>query len=413
MEALAGIRVVDFTRLYPGPLATAWLSDYGADVIKVEQPGIGDFSRVARPTYVQEGIYFQDVNRNKRSISVDLKSAEGVEAVKRLLKTADVLVESFRPGMLAKVGLGYEELKAEFPGLIYVSVSGFGHSGPYSHIAGHDLSVTGVGAAIDFRRVEDGSAPVIPPLPISDTHGAMLAVMGTLMAIVAKGKTGQGQHVDIALIDAMVAVSGPLVWPSFLTDKRDVSRDAIKTRSGVFARYNVYQARDGKWLTLGCLEPHLWAQFCKRAGHPEWIGRTEKLEDRLQDLQEGGAEMLAAVKAMFLTRDRDDWVSFFNEAGIAVMPANQPHDLLDDPHVIARGLVHTLQHPTEGPVKSLAVPAKLSGTPGSVKTPGPYLGEHTLEILSQLGYSQQQLESLVKAGVLAADARKSTASPGK
>ncbi len=388
-SALEGIRVLDLSRLFPGPFATQVLADFGADVIKVEQPGSGDYMRGFAPVVRGQSLFFLNLNRNKRSVALNLKHPRGRGIFLELVDRADVVVESFRPGVMERLGLGPDVLLARNPRLVYCSVTGYGRHGPHAHEAGHDINYLARAGALSLLRGPDGR-PVVPGFQIADVGGGALnACLGILLALLARQRTGRGQVVDAAMVD------GVATWLTYAWAHRTAgSRTNGLHLSGAFACYTVYETADGRFLAVGALEPKFWERLCRRLGRPEWIPlqfATGADQDRLMD----------EMRALFRTRTRDEWVGDLSSADCCVAPVLELDELEQDPHWQARGLVQPVDLPGWGTLDALGFPVGLSSTPASIRIPPPRLGEHTLQVLGELGLSQSEVKELQSEGAIA------------
>ncbi len=384
--ALEGIRVVDLSRLFPGPFATQLLADLGADVIKVEEPGRGDYMRGFAPVVRGESLFFLHLNRNKRSVALNLKHPEGRKALLALVDRADVVVESFRPGVMERLGLGPDELLARNPRLVYCSVTGYGREGPYADRAGHDLNYLGVAGALGLLR-DDRGRPVMPHFQIGDVGGGGLnACIGILAALIARERTGRGQVVDAAMVD------GVATWLTYRWAHRQAGTPQTELHlTGRYPCYNVYEAADGKYVALAALEPQFWDRFCRRIGRPEWI-EAQFAEGETRD------RMMDELRALFRTRTRDEWVAELAEADCCATPVLELDELEEDPHWRARGLARPVEVPGWGVLRMLGFPLGLSATPPSVRRPPPRLGEHTREVLREAGLPEGEIEDLLASG---------------
>ncbi len=395
MQPLEGIHVVDLTRALAGPYCTMMLGDLGADVIKVERPGKGDDCRgwgppfVGEPysSYPGESAYFIAVNRNKRSITVNLKSPEGQEIVRRLASVSDVLVENFRTGVLDKMGLGYEELHALYPRLVYCSISGYGRTGPYADWPGYDPIIQAEGGLMGITGPEEGP-PYRVGIPIIDVTAGMFAATAVLAALHARNHTGEGQLVDISLLDAGVALLVN-VASNYLVGGIDPPR--LGNAHPNIAPYQAFRARDG-WFVLAAGNERLWHTLCDTIGRPD-------LKDDPRFATNGArvsnrpalAEILGKV---FATRDADEWLTILREAGIPCGPINTIPDVFEHPQAQARSLALETEHPTAGPVRVTGFPYKFSQTSAEVRQPSPLLGQHTDKVLELLGYSDKEVMAL-------------------
>ncbi len=394
--ALSGIRVLDFTRLLPGPYCSMLLGDLGADVIKVEQPGIGDYARTMRKNFLRGGnaYNFLILNRNKRGLSLDLKRPEAVEIAKKLAAKSDVLLEGFRPGVMDRLGLGYEALKKENPRLIYCGITGYGQDGPYVDRAGHDINYVGYAGLVEMGG-EPGEPPSLPGVQVADlAGGSLFAALGVLAALQARERTGQGQFVDASMMDGAFAVNFTAMAEQLALPDFDIKRGRTQL-TGSVPCYGVYECSDGKSLTLGPLEEKFWETFCHKAGKPEWI------EKRYPKELEESYKVRKEVAALLKTKPRKHWLDLLENEETCVGPALTPKEALSDPHVKARKLTYETEHPTGGPITQIAFPVKLSATPATYTRPAPAIGEHTDEILGELGYSKDKIAELRKKGAVA------------
>ena len=394
--------MLDLSRLLPGGFCSQLLADFGADVVKVEDTGLGDYVRWAPPQY--EGVersaasaLFLALNRNKRSIRLDLKHERGREVLRRLARDADVLLESFRPGVLDRLGVGYEALRGDNPGLVYCAISGYGQTGPLRDRSGHDMNYLGLVGLLGLSGDADGP-PVQPAGQIADLGGgALMAAVGILAALrerdgsPGRPGSGEGQLVDVSMADGALSWLA-LVAGRFLAEGAVPRRGAIEL-AGSLICYRPYQCADG-WVTLGALEPKFWGAWCRGVGREDLV---ERQFDR------PGSEAHVAVQAIFMERTREQWRAFAAEHDCCLEPVLELDEALESELVREREMVVTLDQPgARSPVRQLGVPIKLSRTPGDpVRRPGPGLGEHTAELLGELGYDEQDVESLLADGAAA------------
>ena len=381
--ALEGIRVLDLSRLLPGGFCSGLLADFGADVLKVEDTGLGDYVRWAPPRYegAEEsagGALFLALNRNKRSIRIDLKSDAGREVLLRLVRESDVLLEGFRPGVMERLGVGYERLREENPRLVYCAITGYGQDGPYRDRSGHDMNYLGLVGLLGLTG-EQGGPPVQSAGQIADLGGgALMAAVGILVALREREVSGEGQLVDVSMAD------GALSWLAMVA-ARMLAEDVPPARGGLelaggLVCYRPYACADGH-VTLGALEPKFWQAFCRG------VGREDLIEHHLDP---AGSETQREVEAIFAARTRDEWAAFAGEHDCCLEPVLGLDEALDSELVRAREMVVEIDQPgAERPVRLLGVPIKLSRTPGDpARAPGPALGQDTRAVLERLGYAR-------------------------
>lgn len=381
-QPLEGVRVVDLTQVMAGPFCTMLLADMGADVIKVEPTGTGDLSRSMGGAEMRlqgdDNAPFLALNRNKRSIALDLKEPADVEAFLALVRTADVLVENFRPGVMERLGLGYAELAAINPGLIYASISGFGQTGPYASRPGFDLIAQGMAGIMSVTGEADG-APVKCGVPIADLAAGLYAANGVLAAYVVRQRTGRGQQLETSLFEAALALS---VWESteYWATGRPPRRHGSAHRLN--APYQAFRTRDG-YVTLAALTSQQWRNLCATLGRPELEEDPgfATNDQRMANLP----RLVEEIEAALAAGTTDEWVGRFLEAGVPAGALLDYQQVFDDPHTRARDMVEVVEHPVEGTIRTLGFPLKLSDTPLRVRRPPPLLGEHTEEVLRELG----------------------------
>jgi crotonobetainyl-CoA:carnitine CoA-transferase CaiB-like acyl-CoA transferase len=393
---LQGIRVLDLSRLLPGPFCSLLLADFGADVIKVEDTGLGDYMRWAPPRY--EGAddsaasaLFLALNRNKRSIRVDLKDERGREVLLALVRGADVVLESFRPGVLDRLGVGYDAMRGVNPGIVVCAISGYGQESPLRDRPGHDLNYLALAGMLGLTGERDG-APVQPAGQIADLGGgALMAAFGILAAIRERDRTGEGQVVDVSMTDGALSWLA-MVAARHLADGSALGRGDLEL-GGALVCYRPYACADG-WVALGALEPKFWHAFCRG------IGREDLVEAQFDP---PGSPAHREVEGIFLGRTRAEWEAFADEHECCLEPVLDLGEALASEHVRAREMVVELDQPGAArPVRQLGVPVKLSRTPGRHDLrPGPALGEHTAEILREAGYAEEEIGALLRGGAVA------------
>jgi alpha-methylacyl-CoA racemase len=390
---LEGVRVLDLSRLLPGGFCSLLLADFGAEVLKVEDTGMGDYLRWAAPYYggaedSARSALFLALARGKRSIRLDLKEQGGREVLRRLAREHDVLLESFRPGVLARLGVGYERLREENPGLVYCAITGYGQDGPYTSRPGHDIDYLALNGMLGLTGESDGP-PVVPAAQVADVGGAVMAAFGVLVALRERECSGEGQVVDVSMFD------GSLSWLSLVASKYlcdgEAPRRGEPELAGGLVCYRPYACKDG-WVALGALEPKFWQAFCRG------MGREDLVE---KHLERSGTEAHAEVERIFLDRTRAEWAEFASRHDCCLEPVLGLDEALDSELVRARQMVVDVDQPGTDGVSQLGVPVKLSRTPGGPSGPGPVLGEHTEEVLGTLGYSDEEVEALKAAGAVA------------
>ena len=370
---LLGLRILDLTRLLPGPLGTMLMADMGADVIKIEDPSAPDYVRAFPPYVNGESANYMAYNRSKRSVLLDYQTPDGRDQFLDLVKTADVVVEQFRPGHLDRLGIGYAAARAVNPRIIYVSVTGFGQTGPYAHLAGHDLNYIALAGVLDLTG-DGNSGPTVPGVQLADiAGGSYMSVVATLSALYARERTGEGQHVDVSMTDAVLPLLS-VAYASYAGTGTASERGTLPL-SGGLPNYGVYRCRDGKYVALGTLESKFWQKFCTLIGKPDWLSFL------LPASPTQVAEVKAQVQTVFLEKDRDEWAGFGLEHDILITPVNTLDDLETDPHLMARQMIVTQDHPVAGPFRSIGVPLKFSGTPARPAWPAPGLGDDTADVL--------------------------------
>lgn len=376
---LDGIRVLDLTRLLPGPVATLHLADLGADIVKIEDPQVGDYARTLGTGQGDDSAYFRMINRNKRGLLLDLKKPEAVAVFLRLAARADVVVESFRPGVVDKLGIGYAAVAAVNPRIAYCSISGYGQDGPCAHLAGHDLNYLGYAGVLEQIGLE-GSDPAIPNFQIADLlGGALTGIMGILAAVVDAQRTGQGRYIDVAMTDSVLA-------HTYFTMLRlaDAGRSAPRGTdllSGGLPCYAVYRCADGRYMAVGALEGKFWQACCRLLERPDWIPR------------QWDPALRGEVAACFAARPRDEWAARFAAADCCVTPVLTPEEALVNEQFAARGMVRQ-----DGGLTQFAPPLQMSEYAFAVEREAPKAGQHNLEILRDAGYSADEVAALQAAG---------------
>jgi alpha-methylacyl-CoA racemase len=394
---LAGLKVLDLSRLLPGGFCSLLLADLGAEVLKVEDTGMGDYVRWS-PPYVEgaedsaRSALFLSLNRNKRSIRIDLKTDAGKQVLLRLAREHDVLLESFRPGVLDRLGVGCERLKQENPGLVYCAITGYGQDGPKRDAAGHDMNYLALGGLLGLAG-EPGGPPTQAAVQIADVGGgALMAAVGILAALRERERSGLGQVVDVSMFDGALSFLA-MIAAQTLADGVTPRRGLLPL-SGQFACYRPYECKDGGWVACGALEPKFWQAWCRGAGREDLIE---------QQFAAPGSDGVRAVEAAFRERTRAEWEAFATDHDCCVEPVLDLPEALESELVRAREMVVELDQPgASAPVKLLGLPIKLDRTPGDpARAPGPALGQHTDEVLAALGYDAERIAALKESGAIA------------
>jgi alpha-methylacyl-CoA racemase len=393
-SALSDVKVLDLSRLLPGGFCSLLLADFGAEVLKVEDTGMGDYIRWSPPYHegaddTAKSALFLALNRGKRSIRLDLKSDAGRDVLLRLARDYDVVLESFRPGVMERLGVGYERLREENPRLVYCAITGYGQDGPYTARSGHDMNYLGLNGLLGLSG-DAGGPPVQAAGQIADVGGgALTAAFGILAALRERERSGEGQLVDVSMFDGSLAWLA-LVAARYLADGHKPARGGLEL-AGSLICYRPYACKDG-WVTLGALEPKFWQAWCRG------VGREELIEKQFSP---PGSEAHAEVEQVFLTRTRDEWTEFASQHDCCLEPVLDLDEALDSELVRAREMVVRIDQPGTDGVDLLGVPVKLSRTPGAPAGSGPALGEHTREVLAAAGYSDAEIGALLESGAAA------------
>lgn len=388
--ALSGIRVIDLSRLLPGPYCSMMLADLGAEVIKVEEPGRGDYLRHFPPKVKEDSAFFLSINRNKKSITLNLKDERGKKIILDLIKKADVLLEGFRPGVMEKMGLGYDVIRKINPALIVCSISGYGQNGPYSMRSGHDVNYLALGGATGVTRNRNGR-PVLMGVQIADIGGgAMLAAFCILAALIAREKIGKGQYIDISMMDGVLPWMCLSMGKYFASgEEPEYSREIL---TGKYACYNIYKTKDDQYMSLGAVEPQFWSEFCKSIDRDDLIKYQYDVE--LAD------KMISELRDIFNRKTKHEWIEHFSSRDCMCEPVNNIDEVVSDKQVLYRRMITEIAHPTEGILKMISFPGKLSETPAEIKMPPPVLGQHNHEILKEMNISEAEIAALKRDKVI-------------
>jgi alpha-methylacyl-CoA racemase len=397
MGALDGIKILELARVPPAELPGMLLADMGAEVLKIETPGGAEHGRDPE---AERRAAFAFVNRNKRSMTLNLKSPEGQQIFRRLAAGADVLVEGFRPGVMKRLGADYETLRALNPRLVYCSLSGFGQDGPYRGYPAHDLNYLSLAGVLGLIGERDRK-PAIPLNLVADYGGAALhGALGIMVALFARERTGRGQHVDVSYLDTTVSLLAATPNMRFFFSDGLAPRRGEGFLGGSYPYYAIYETRDGRLLTIGCTEPWLWENFCRAIGRPD-LARFARTPD--QFVRAANAEEEAArreVEAIIRTRDRDEWFELLVKADVCVGKVYDVEEMVQDPQVQHRRMVIEAHHPRFGKVRQFGIALKLSDTPGTVRRAAPVPGEHTEDVLRDLGLGAAEIAALRSRGVI-------------
>ena len=379
-SALHGIKIVDLSIQIPGPYCSMILGDLGAEVTKIEQPGIGDFAR-ALPHL------FNGINRNKKSVILELKSPKGKEILYKLVAHADIVLEGFRPGVAKKLGIDYARLKGINPRIIYCSISGYGQDGPYKNISGHDINYQGVAGLLSLTEDLQAGAD-LSGLPLADIAGSMFAAISILTAIVDRAKTGRGQYIDVSMAAGVFSWAGASLFTAL--------KELNNSESLYIPHYGIFQTKDDEFITLGIIhEQHFWENLCAviDLGEMKNLNLMERIARR--------EEIVSALQSAFMTKSREEWLSLLHEADVPCGPVLTMEESFADPQIRHRQMVFELEHPVEGTIKQRAFPARFSDTELKRDMPPPLYGQHTDAILLDLGYSKDAIKKLREEKIVA------------
>lgn len=393
---LAGVKVIELAHIMAGPVCGLMLADLGAEVIKVEKiPGGDDSRRFLPPDIDGESAAYMMMNRNKRGIALDLKTESGKAILKKLLSEADVVTENYRRDTMSKLGLGYEDLRKTNPGLIYCTISGFGRTGPYADRGGFDLIAQGMSGLMSFTGEGPGRPPCKVGAPVTDITAGILAALGVLSAYIHKLKTGEGQMVDTSLFEAGIVHT---YWQSAIALATGIAPGPMGSAHPLNGPYQAFETMDG-WITIGAANQRNWERLLDAmevpeiAADPRFVTNT----DRMSNLK----ALEGVLTPVFKKKSQSEWLDRLEKAGVPAGPVLDVCEMFEDPHAQARDMIPTVEHARLGPVKTLGLPIKLSETPGKVATGAPVFGQHTAEVLSEYGYSEDQIKAFAAEGAIA------------
>lgn len=393
MKPLKDLVVLDMTRVLAGPYTGMILADFGAEVIKIETPGHGDDSRAFGPFVKNESTYFMSLNRGKKSITLNLKEPQAKEVFKKMVAKADVVLENYRTGTMEKLGLGYDVLKEINPRLIYSACTGFGNTGPYAKNPAYDVIVQGMGGIMSITG-QEGGEPTRVGASIGDITAGLFSAIGVLTALNVRNESGKGQKVDVGMMDCQVAILENAI-ARYLN--LGVVPKPIGNRHPSITPFESFKTTDG-YVIIAIGNDTLWQKFCAMVDHDDWA-KDERYTTNPKRTENQPA-LKAALSPLFATKSTDEWIKMLEDAGIPVGPINTVDRVIADPQIIAREMIVETHHPVAGTIKMAGVPIKLSDTPGAVDTPAPVLGQHTDEILADLGYSKDDIAQFHQNGVV-------------
>lgn len=383
---LDGYRIIDLTSMVSGPMATMLLADQGADVIKVERPGDGDHVRAAGNRSGGLSASFLNNNRNKRSVAIDLKDERGLAVLKRLAADADVFVQNFRPGVADRMGIGETEIRAAAPGIVYVSISGFGESGPYSHKPVYDPIIQALSGLASVQGGGDDNRPRLVRTILPDKLTAVSASQAITAALLARERTGQGQHVRLSMLDAVLS----FLWGSDMGGQTFVGKEVSEQRAASFIDL-IYETKDG-YMSVAVMNDREWSGLCHAVERPEWLEDERFATPELRDLNIDAR--LELTQERLRTRTTGEWMARLEEHGVPCAPVLKRRELLDHPQIRASDVIRESEHPQAGRLRQAIAPARFEKTPAEIRRGAPLLGEHTDEVLAEAGLSEGEIAAL-------------------
>jgi crotonobetainyl-CoA:carnitine CoA-transferase CaiB-like acyl-CoA transferase len=383
VEPLTGLKLLDLSRLLPGPYCSLLLADLGMEVLKVEDPEAGDYLRIMGRMGKRENAFFLSLNRNKKSITLNLKTKEGKEIFYKLIEIYDIVLEGFRPGVTDRLGIGFKELRKRNPRVIYCSLSGYGQDGPYRERSGHDINYIGLAGILELTGARNG-APVIPGVQMADFGGGgMTSAIAILAAIIHREKTGEGQFLDISMLDGIIS------WLSIHAGKYFIDQELPKRGemllNGGYACYQVYPTKEGRHMSLGALEPKFWKNFC------EAIERRDLIYKQFNEGEEQ-FRVIEEIQEVFQNKTQKEWVDVFKNVDACCEPILTFKEVFRHPQVLHRQMIKEIEDPMEGKIRQVGSPIKSSQFSFEVHTPPPQEGEHTMEVLKAMGYSEEEIK---------------------